>query len=321
MDKSLIQQLSPYRHIIESQQFDEEFLSELFKTARFMSKNERNVGNLLKGMIVTMLFYQPSTRTRLSFEAAALRLGASTITTENAKEFSSAAKGETLEDTIKIASGYCNFIVLRHFDDDSAERAYPYSNVPLINAGSGQGQHPTQALTDVFTIFEQFEKLNGLNIAVAGDLLRGRTVNSLVYLLSKFPGNKFYFVAPENSKIKVGMKDHLSKHGYEYYETDCLEKVLPEVDVLYMTRVQREWFKDIGEYEKAKGKVILNGRNVELMRKDAIVMHPLPRTDEIAVEVDLNPRARYFKQAKENALHTRMALLKMLYDHNYVQNS
>jgi aspartate carbamoyltransferase catalytic subunit len=311
----MVKIISPYKHIIESQQFSKKFLKELFEITKYMKDNEYKVSNLLKGKIVALLFYEPSTRTRFSFESAALRLGASKITTENAKEFSSASKGETLQDSIKVINAYADFIVLRHFEDDSSEIASSVSNIPIINAGAGRGQHPTQALLDVYTIYENFGKLENLNVALVGDLLRGRTVNSLVYLLSQFKGNKFYFISPENSKAKKGIKEHLEKHEVEYVETDQLDKSLEEVDIVYMTRIQKERFEDIEEYDKAKGKFILDAKNVSLMKKDAIIMHPLPRVDEISTEVDNNPRAKYFEQAK-NGLYVRMALLKILNDHN-----
>lgn len=303
------------KHIIKSQQFSKEFLLELFKVTSFMKENEYKVSDELKGKIVACLFYEPSTRTRFSFESALLRLGASKITTENAKDFSSASKGETLEDSISVTSAYSDFIVLRHFENDSSIKASSVSSVPIINAGSGSGQHPTQALLDVFTIHERFKSLSNLKIAVVGDLLRGRTVNSLVYLLSKFQGNTFYFVSPKNSCIKPGIKEHLSELNIDFVETEDLNSILPECDVVYMTRIQKERFDDPKEYDKAKGKFILDKNNVSLMKESGIIMHPLPRVDEISPDVDTDPRAKYFEQAK-NGLYVRMALLKMLNDNS-----
>jgi len=252
----------------------------------------------------------------LSFEAAANRLGARCMMTENAQEFSSAAKGETLQDSIRIVSAYSNFIVIRHKDNDASEIAASVSKVPIVNAGSGTGQHPTQALLDVFTIFEQFKRLSGLKIAVVGDLARGRTVNSLVYLMSKFTGNVFYFVSPENCRIKDGIKQHLEEHKLLYVETNDLNDVLKKVDVVYMTRIQKEYFDDEEEYKKAKGLLRIDLSNIKLMQKSSILMHPLPRIDEINPEIDSDPRCRYFEQA-QNGLYVRMALLKMLNDANY----
>ncbi|MFT4297658.1 MAG: aspartate carbamoyltransferase [Candidatus Woesearchaeota archaeon] len=308
-----IKEINPYEHVLESQQFDKEFLKKLFDLTKHMKQNEDAVSHELNRKIVTLLFYQPSTRTRLSFETAANKLGARVQMTENAQEFSSAAKGETLHDTIKTVNGYSDFIVIRHKDNDSSEVAANASTVPVINAGSGTGQHPTQALLDIYTIHEKFNKLENLEIAFIGDLARGRTVNSLVYLLSKFKGNKFYFVAPENSRIKQGIKDHLSEHKIEFQETENLNDTLKKADIVYMTRVQKEYFDDMAEYEKAKGKYKISKDKINLMKKDSILMHPLPRVDEISIDVDDDPRAIYFKQAK-NGLYVRMALLKMLND-------
>jgi aspartate carbamoyltransferase catalytic subunit len=307
-------EISPFKHILESQQFNQKYLLDIFSTAKMM-KEKNYISDELKGKIVAMLFYEPSTRTRLSFETAALRLGAGVIMTENAKEFSSASKGETLQDTIKVVSGYANFIVIRHSENDAAEKAASVSTVPILNAGAGTGQHPTQALLDVFTIYETFGRLENLNIALVGDLLRGRTVNSLVYIMSKFKGNKFYFISPDNCKVKDGLKQHLKEHNMPFEETEDMESILPLADIVYMTRVQKERFDDPKEYEKAKGKFILNIGNVQKMKETAIIMHPLPRIDEISADVDSDKRAKYFEQAK-NGLFVRMAILKGMNEHN-----
>ena len=307
--------ISPYKHIIESQQFDQSFLTDLFALTSKIKDNPYQFQDSLKGKIVALLFYEPSTRTRLSFESAALRLGAEKITTENAREFSSAAKGETVEDSTQVLCTYADFIIMRHFDNDACEKAIKVATKPIINAGCGQGQHPTQALLDLFTIFEHFNRTEGLTIAVVGDLLRARTVNSLIYLLSKFKNNRFIFVSPENSKIKKGIIDHLKEVGLPFSEVNDLNSVIKEVDVVYMTRVQKERFDDMAEYEKAHGKHILTQKMVENMSPKSIIMHPLPRIDEIPPEIDSDSRAVYFQQA-ENGLYVRMALLKMLHDHN-----
>lgn len=310
-----LKKVNPKKNIVLSQQFTKEYLDIIFKLSTQMKKDYSKFISTLKGKVVAMLFYEASTRTRFSFESAVLRLGGSCITTENANEFSSVSKGETLEDTIKMANNYADIIVLRHFEDDSTKRAVSVSDVPIINAGSGKSQHPTQALLDLFTIYEEFGTLSNLKIAVVGDLLRGRTCDSMVYLLSKFENNIFYFVSPLNSKVKESLKEHLKENNINFYENDSLEQVLPEVDVCYMTRVQKERFSTKEEYEEAKGKYILDNRNVNIMKDKAIIMHPLPRVDEISVEVDTNKRARYFEQAK-NGLYVRMALLKNLVENN-----
>jgi len=310
-----IEKINPKKHILSSEQFSKEYLFEVFRLVNDIKKNKEKYNNVLKNKIVAMLFYEPSTRTRLSFESATLYLGGSKITTENASKFSSASKGETIEDSIKVVSAYADFIVMRHFDDNALERALKTAEVPLINAGSGKSQHPTQALLDTYTIYENFKRLDNLKIAFVGDLLRGRTVNSLVHLLSKFDNNEFYFVSPENSKIKKEVKEYLNKNNTKYFETNNLDTVLNEIDILYMTRIQKERFEDEKEYLKAKGKFILNSKNIEKIKKDAIIMHPLPRVDEIEISFDNNSRAKYFEQAK-NGLYIRMAILKLLNDNN-----
>jgi aspartate carbamoyltransferase catalytic subunit len=299
------------KNIVLTQQFSKEYIFEVIRLANYMKQNEFNVSHILKNKIVAMLFYESSTRTRFSFESAVYRLGGNCITTENAAQFSSVSKGESLEDTVKMINGYADMLVLRHYEDESSKRAAAVTMIPLINAGSGKSQHPTQALLDIYTIYEYFGKLENLKIAIVGDLLRGRTCDSLVYLLSKFPNNKFFFISPENSKVKDSLKKHLKKLNVEFVETSNMDETLGELDVCYMTRIQKERFSSTEEYDKAKGKFILNGDNVNLMKKNSIIMHPLPRIDEISIEVDYDIRAKYFEQAK-NGLYVRMAILKML---------
>jgi aspartate carbamoyltransferase catalytic subunit len=303
----------PYKHIVLTQQFTPDYLHQLFELTDRIKSSPKDFVETLRGKVVATLFYEPSTRTRFSFESAIHRLGGSVITTENAKEFSSASKGETIEDSIRVISAYADFIVMRHYQDDASKRALTATQVPLINAGSGKSQHPTQALLDAYTLYEQFGRLDNLHIAVVGDLLRGRTCDSLVYVLSKYPNNTFYFVAPENSRVKQSLREHLEEKGIQYKETDDLAQVLPLVDMLYMTRIQKERFATVEEYEEAKGTLILDAENIKQMKQEAIIMHPLPRVDEITVTVDTDKRARYFEQAA-NGLWVRMALLKMLND-------
>jgi len=302
---------SPYTHTILSQQFTPEFLEELFTLTDEIRKYPKQFQDELRGKVVATLFYEPSTRTRLSFESAIARLGGSIISTENARGSSSASKGETIEDTIRIISMYSDMIIMRHHEDDASLKALATVSVPLINAGSGRSQHPTQGLLDVYTIWRENGTLTNLNISVVGDLLNGRTCDSLVYILSKFEGNSFNFVAPENCSLKEGLKDHLSENSIMFEEFDALEKVVASSGVIYMTRIQKERFDSENEYEKAKGKYVLTKQLAEQMKQDAIIMHPLPRVDEIAVEVDGDPRARHFAQA-QNGLWVRMALLVLL---------
>ena len=305
-----------HKHIIDVNQFDKNFVLELLKLTKKIKSNPKKYKNTLKDKIVAMIFYEASTRTRFSFESAVYRLEGNIITTENAREFSSASKGETIEDSIKVIATFVDFIILRHFEDDSSERACAISKVPLINAGAGKNQHPTQALLDVYTIYDKFGKLENLKITIVGDLLRGRTVNSLIFLLSKFKHNEFYFVSPKNSKLKKEVLKYLKKNNIKYTETENLQKILSKTDVLYMTRIQKERFENIKEYKKAENKFILDQKGANTMPKNAIIMHPLPRVEEISKEVDDNKRAVYFEQV-ENGLYVRMALLKLLNDYNY----
>ena len=300
-------------HVIESQQFSHPVLQELFETAGRMEKVVARGGTHdYSGRIMASLFYEPSTRTRFSFESAMLRLGGQCISTENAREFSSVSKGETLEDTIRVINGYADVIVMRHNEVGAAKRAAAISQIPVINAGDGIGQHPTQALLDLYTIRKELHSIDGLKIAMVGDLAQGRTVRSLTYLLSKFERVKIFFVAPEALKMKEDILAHLDEHSVWYAEESDLAKVIPEVDVVYQTRIQKERFGDrIEDYEKSKGIYIIDFSVLSLMKPDAIVMHPLPRVDEIATAVDADPRAAYFRQA-QNGLFVRMALLSMV---------
>lgn len=299
------------KHIIKAQQFDRVFLENLFDSAEIIEKGVSDFSNVLSGKIMASLFYEPSTRTRFSFESAMHKLGGSVISTENAREFSSAIKGETLEDTIKVLNGYCDVIVLRHPEIGSAERAASVSDAPIINAGDGAGQHPTQALLDLYTIKKEIGDIDSIKIAMVGDLANGRTVRSLSYLLSKFNNIKIYFVAPNIVKMKDDIKEHLIGNKIEFYEETDLKNVAKEVDVIYQTRIQKERFTDLDDYEKTRGIYIITPEIMSLMKEKSIIMHPLPRVDEISKECDKDPRAAYFRQA-QNGLYIRMALLKLL---------
>ena len=302
---------SRLRHVISSQQFSRTLLEELFARSEEMKREPHRFMGRLNGQVMAALFYEPSTRTRLSFDAAMLRLGGQTMGTDNAREFSSAAKGETLEDTIRIVSGYADVIVLRHYEEGAAKRASVVSPVPIINAGDGPGQHPTQALLDIYTIRDELGRIDGLRVAVVGDLANGRTVRSLAYLLSKFKDIKLWFVAPPQVGMRADLKAHLDEHKVQWVETEDLESVLPQVDVVYQTRIQKERFADPEAYQALKGIYRIDKHAMSLMRKYAILMHPLPRVDEISPEVDDDPRSAYFRQAR-NGLHIRMALLDRL---------
>src|SRR5437899_5594061 len=289
---------SRLRHVVESQQFSRALLEELFVRSEEMKREPHHFIGRLAGQVMAALFYEPSTRTRLSFEAAMLRLGGTTMGTDNAREFSSAAKGETLEDTIRIVSGYADVIVVRHKEEGAAKRAAAVSAVPIINAGDGPGQHPTQALLDLYTIRDELSRIDGVRVAMVGDLANGRTVRSLTYLLSKFKDIKLWFVAPPQVAMRDDLKAHLDEHHVPWVETQDLESVLPEVDVVYQTRIQKERFTDPEAYQAVKGVYRIDKGSLELMRKYAVLMHPLPRVDEIAAVADADPGAASFRKAR-----------------------
>ena len=298
------------KHVIYSQDISREDIECIFSMATTL---EYEKDDSMKGKIMASLFYEPSTRTRFSFESAMLRLGGSVITTENAREFSSAAKGETLEDSIAVVNYYADLIVMRHYEMGASERASKVSSIPIINAGDGPGQHPTQALLDLYTIQRELGHIDNITIAMVGDLKNGRTVRSLAYLLGKYTGITIVFVSPKELCINSDIKSYLDKHDVTYSEVDDLESIIGTVDVVYQTRIQKERFEDEGSYLKYKGRYIITLKQVDLMKPTAIIMHPLPRVDEIAPEVDGSPHAAYFKQAKYGVL-VRMALLKFVFE-------
>ena len=301
------------QHVISVKQFvkDKGMLESLLEEAQKLESGAvKSAGGILKGKIVATLFYEPSTRTRLSFESAAQRLGAGIISTENAGEFSSAAKGETLEDSILTINGYADAIVLRHPDKGSAYAASQVSAVPIINAGDGIGEHPTQALLDLYSIQQAKSSIDGLSVALVGDLKNGRTVHSLIQLLALYEVS-IYLVSPPQLALPDEYKKILRSAKLKIVEADDLADVLPNVDVIYMTRIQKERFSDKAEYERLKDAFILTPELMKKAKKDATVMHPLPRNAEISPEFDSDPRAYYFQQA-HHGLYVRMALLKHL---------
>lgn len=301
------------RHVVESQQFDRALLERIHELSSEMRRVSAVGGNhVLDGRVMASLFYEPSTRTRLSFETAMYRLGGHVITTENAREFSSGAKGETIEDTVRVVGCYADVIVIRHYESGAAARAAAYSPVPVINAGDGPGQHPTQALLDLFTIRDEVGRVDGIRVAMVGDLANGRTVRSLAYLLSRYRDVELIFVAPPAVAMREDIKEHLREHNVAFREEQDLRAVLPQVDVVYQTRIQRERFADRpADFEAARGVYIIDRAAMSLLPRHAIVMHPLPRVDEIRPEVDDDPRAAYFRQVA-NGVYVRMALLKLL---------
>jgi aspartate carbamoyltransferase catalytic subunit len=300
------------RHVIQSQQFSVPNLLELFGRTRQMEHIVARGGTRdYDDRIMASLFYRPSTRTRFSFESAMYRLGGKVLSTESAKSFSSAVEGEQLEDTIRIISNYCDVIVLRHNEEGGAQRAAAVSSVPIINAGDGGGgQHPTQALLDLYTIYNECKTLDGLSVAMIGALDTGRTVRSLAYLLSKFERVKLYFLAPPEMQIQQDIIDHLQEHDVSFQLASDPSEIIPRVDVVYQTRIDRERLLgkevDLAQYN-------INPEMLKRMKSDAIIMHPLPRSVEIDPTVDRDARAAYFRQS-QNGLFVRMALLTMLFD-------
>jgi aspartate carbamoyltransferase catalytic subunit len=293
-------------HITESQQFTLPVLMELFEMANQMEKVVARGGTQdYNNKIMASLFYEHSTRTRFSFESAMLRLGGKTISTERAQEFSSVMMGETLEDTIRVVGNYSDVIVLRHNEIGGARRAAEVSSVPVINAGDGKGgQHPTQALLDLYTIFKEIKTIDGVNVAMVGSLADGRTVRSLAYLLGKFDRVKLFFVAPPALQIKQDILDYLARHDVWFAVEHDLRKVLPEVDVIYSTRIEPGMLKQ----EDHPGGYFIDADTLKLLRHDALLMHPLPRLHEISQAVDADPRSAYFRQTRYGVL-IRMALL------------
>jgi aspartate carbamoyltransferase catalytic subunit len=301
-------------HVLSAHQFDRSQLDELFRMADIMEYTAKNGGsNLLNGKIMAALFFEPSTRTRFSFESAMMRLGGKVISTENAAQFSSAIKGETLEDSIRVISSYADVIVLRHNEIGAATRAARVSGVPVINAGDGAGEHPTQSLLDLYTIQKELGRIDNIKIAMVGDLTYGRTVHSLSYMLTRYDNVTIFFVSPENCPIPNKVKEYLDEKGVTYFEEADLQKVAAEVDVLYMTRIQKERFPSGEEYLKAAGRYVIDQSVLDRMKQHAIILHPLPRAGEILPEVDEDPRAAYFRQAT-NGVYIRMALLNYCLD-------
>ncbi len=297
-------------NIVSASQLDSQTIQEIFKITKNIKDGKYNE-KALQGKIMATLFYEPSTRTRLSFESAMLRLGGAVIGTENAAEFSSAVKGETLEDTIRIVNGYCDVIVLRHYAIGAADTAAKFSKVPVINAGDGSHEHPTQAILDLFTIFSKIKKPD-FTVAMVGDLATYRSVNSLSLLLTLYPKVKFIFVSPKKLSITAELRSKLQKTGNSFTETDQLKDALKEADVIYVTRIAKERLSK-ADYDQFFGTYTIDRAALALMKKDSIIMHPLPRINEIAQEVDSDPRAIYFEEA-QNGVFVRMALLLFLFD-------
>jgi aspartate carbamoyltransferase catalytic subunit len=300
-------------HILESQQFNVPMIMELFQVADQMEKIVSRGGTLdYQHKIMASLFYEASTRTRLSFETAMNRLGGRVISTENAREFSSEAKGESLEDTIRVLNQFVDVIVLRSNEIGGAKRASLVSDIPVLNAGDGKcGQHPTQALLDLYTIFKEIKTLDGLNIAISGDLATGRTARSLTYLLGKFARVRIFFVAPEKIQMSDDLLSYLDRHRVWYSKEENFEKIISEVDVIYKTRIEIDRISDLPNPEEIIKSQYITPDCLNKMKDNSIILHPLPRLNEISPEIDNDHRAAYFRQSK-NGIYLRMALLSLV---------
>ena len=299
------------RHLLSPLDFSVEELDDLLALATDIEHNPDKYKDACKGKKLATLFYEPSTRTRLSFEAAMLNLGGNVLGFPSA-DSSSASKGESVSDTIRIISCYADICAMRHPKEGAPLVASTKSSIPVINAGDGGHQHPTQTLTDLMTIKSLKGRLDNLVIGLCGDLKFGRTVHSLINALVRYTGIKFVLISPKELRIPDYIKqDVLEKNNIEYKEVEHLEDIMPELDILYMTRVQRERFFNEEEYIRLKDSYILNADKMALARKDMLVLHPLPRVNEISVEVDDDPRAAYFKQV-QYGVYVRMALILTL---------
>ena len=305
------------QHILNAEQFDTAQLAEIFNEADCFRAFDENIADRREvmgahaGRVILTEFYEPSTRTRFSFEIAAAKLGIGVVSTENASVTSSAVKGETIEDTVRVFNEYgVDAIVLRTKEDGYAARAAAVSQTAIINGGDGKGEHPTQSVLDAYTIHEQLERLDGLNVLMAGDLAHGRTARSLAKLLSLYEGNHLTFLSTPELQIGEDIKAHLSERGTSFTETDDMYGALREADVAYWTRLQLERHKDKSS-SMGQEHFILDDKALAVMRPRAIIMHPFPRVAEIPTSTDKNSRAKYFRQAG-NGLYVRMALLNRI---------
>ena len=300
------------KDILHGNQFTRKEIDAILKTAAQMESElkRKSALNLLKGKILVTLFFEPSTRTRMSFETAMQRLGGGVVSM-GAVEGSSVAKGETLGDTARTVAQYADVIVVRHPKMGSAKEVADAVDIPVINAGDGAGQHPTQALLDLYTIRKELGSLKNLTISLVGDLKNGRTVHALVEVLSHFEAS-FYFVSPGLLRMPEAITTRMKEKGCEVTETEDLALAASKSDLIYMTRIQRERFADLSEYEKVKGSYVVNREFVKRLNKKITILHPLPRVDEISTDVDGYPGAAYFRQMR-NGVFVRMALLAMIF--------
>lgn len=292
------------KHVLSAGQYTRESLDELFNLASKIKTNPERYSKAIEGKIVATMFYEPSTRTRLSFETAVLRLGGQVISTENASANSSVKKGETLKDTVRVLQKYADAIVIRHSDVNSAIDSASVATVPILNAGSGKGEHPTQALLDMYTIREKRGNIDGVKVAILGDLVYGRTIHSLIKLLALYNNIEIYGLSKKDFMLPQEYIDFLKEKNIKYTICNSFDDIPKDVDIMYHTRIQQERFE--GDFGKEE--YIINKEVLDKFSKDTIVLHPLPRTGEIAEDIDDDPRALYFEQAG-NGLYIRMALL------------
>ncbi|MCL2397866.1 MAG: aspartate carbamoyltransferase [Defluviitaleaceae bacterium] len=293
------------KHVLSCEQFTRDEIMGLFKLTDHIRENEKAYSGAIADKVVATLFYEPSTRTRLSFEAAILRLGGKNISTENAKEMSSAIKGESLTDTIRVVDGYADAIIMRHFEVDSAVRAASASRVPVLNAGAGSGEHPTQALLDAYTIYKNKGKVDGISCAILGDLLYGRTIHSLIKLLSLFDNITVYGLSVETLPLPEEYVKFIESRGVKYVPVKCLTELPKDLDVIYQTRTQTERFLEQGIVAE---EIVLSKASMAHFGPGTMVLHPLPRNNEISPDFDDDPRAKYFEQSL-NGMYVRMGLL------------
>lgn len=298
------------RNLIDITDLSVDEINDLIKVGEDIKKNKAKYAEKCKGKQLATLFFEPSTRTRLSFESAMLSLGGNTLGFSSAQS-SSTVKGESIADTIRTVSSYVDIIAMRHPQEGAATIAATSTKVPVINAGDGTNRHPTQTLTDLMTIKAEKGKLSDFCIGMCGDLKYGRTVHSLVAALSRYENIKYVFISPKELKMPEEVLNILKQKNIEYTEVESLEENIPNLDILYMTRVQKERFADTQEYERLKDVYVLNKEKLRNAKKDLIILHPLPRVNEIAEEIDNDPRACYFKQV-ENGKYIRMALILKL---------
>ncbi|MBS3873937.1 MAG: aspartate carbamoyltransferase [Firmicutes bacterium] len=299
------------RHLVSPSDLTLPEIDSIITLAQDMQRQRGAYSDICRGKILATLFYEPSTRTKLSFESAMLRMGGSILGFSDANA-SAVAKGESIADTVRVMDAYADILVIRHPKEGAPKLAAGYSRVPIINGGDGGHQHPTQTLTDLLTIHACKGKVEGLSVAFCGDLKYGRTVHSLIETLARYPGSKFYLISPEELVLPPRLKEQLLRtSNCEVFECRHMEEALPYVDILYMTRIQKERFFNEADYLRLKNSYILDGAKLSQAKRELIVMHPLPRVNEIAYEVDNDPRAVYFAQA-ECGVYVRMSLMAHL---------